>query len=71
MYVTDVQEKQNQKHIIPVKYIATQAMKTYIKVTLVLPVVLTPSRPCHLKMTNKSAKFETINCFCLLFHTGM
>jgi len=45
MYVTDVQEKQkqNQKHIIPVKYIATQAMKTYIKVTLVLPVVLTPS----------------------------
>ena len=70
MYVTYVQEKQ--KHIIPIKYIATQATKTYIKVTLVLPVVLTPSRPwCHLKMTNKSAKFETVNCFCLLFRTGM
>ena len=33
---------------------------------------LNPSLPwCHLKMTNKSAKFETLKPFCLLFHTGM
>ena len=32
---------------------------------------LTPSLSCHLKATNKSAEFETLNCFCLLFRTGM
>ena len=35
-------------------------------------VYLTPSLPrCHLKTTNKSAKCETLYCFCLLFCTGM
>ena len=30
---------------------------------------LTPSLPiCQLKTTNKCAKFETCNCFCLIFH---
>ena len=30
--------------------------------------LLTPSLPwCHLKTTNKSAKYKTLNCFCLYF----
>ena len=34
--------------------------------------LLTPSLSwCHLKTTNKSAEFETLNCFCLLFRTGV
>ena len=33
---------------------------------------LTPSLPwCHLKTTIKSVKFETLQPFCFLFHTGM
>ena len=33
---------------------------------------LTPSRPrCHLKTTHKSAKFQALKPFCLLFHAGM
>ena len=32
---------------------------------------LTLSPPwCHFRATNKSAKFESLNCFCLLFRTG-
>ena len=33
---------------------------------------LTPSLTgCHLKTTNKSAKFQILKPFCLLFRTGM
>ena len=33
---------------------------------------LTPSLPwCHLKTTNKNAKFETLDCFCLIFRPGI
>ena len=32
----------------------------------VLRCTLTPSLPCHFKTTTKRAKFETLNCFCLL-----
>ena len=36
------------------------------------PASLTPSMPwCCLKTDNKSAKFGALNCFCLLFHTGV
>ena len=32
----------------------------------------TPSLPwCHFKTTNKSVTLETLNCFCLLFCTGL
>ena len=33
---------------------------------------LTPSLPgCHLKTTNKAAKFETLKPFCFIFRTGI
>ena len=33
---------------------------------------LTPSLPwCHFKTTNKSTKFETLNCFCLKFFLAL
>ena len=44
----------------------------FIKYKTTLRQQLTPSLPwCHLKTTNKSAKFETLKPFSFLFRTGM
>ena len=46
--------------------------KGVIEFTSQKKLVLTLSLPwCHLKMTNKSVTFDTLNCFWLLFRTGM
>ena len=54
-------------------YMTTGTTPSFIGSRLVIHgcALLTPSLPwCHLKTTMKSAKFETLQPFCLLFRTG-
>ena len=53
-------------------FIFAMAVSQHIHTSKITKATLTPSLPsCHFKTTNKSAKFETLKPFCLLFHTGM